>query len=150
MSGESEAEPKKEKDAKEEEPDKPSDWKDAILYVAQRASDAGYLPFTLVCLFFALLVYLLTRNLDSHDTLAFLERLTGSGWVWLGWVIALLEIPVGRWVLNRRTGDRDRQIARLQTEVTEARKRLKEQASKQPGLDLPLENGQKSEKLNPE
>ena len=150
MSGENTGEPPKEKEGAKAESDKPSDWKEAILFFTMRACDSAYLPFTIVCVFALGLVWLLTRNLDSHDNLSFLSRLSSSKWVWLGWVIAIAEVPIGRWVLNRRTADRDRWIARLQGEVEEARKQLKEQASKQAELDLRLENGQKRARLNPE
>ena len=49
-----------------------SDWKDALGYFAMRVCDSAYLPWSLVALFCLGIVWVLTRNLESKDALAFL------------------------------------------------------------------------------
>jgi hypothetical protein len=62
------------------------DWKDAIGIFTLKLMDSGLAPWTLVALFLFGLTWLVTRNLDSKDSLALITKLgSAHGFAWLGW-----------------------------------------------------------------
>ena len=124
---------KKEDDSEKSE----ADWKDTLALFFLNASDAGYLPWLLVSLFCLACIWLLTRNLDSKDSLGLLGRIgTLHGFAWIGWIVALIEIPIARWAFDRSKRLQRDELERLTEENAKARKLLKKS---QKELDLPLE-----------
>lgn len=92
-----------------------------------RVADSGLLPWSLLGIFFLSLIYILTRNLDSNDTLTFLAQLKSiNGLAWAGWVFAIAEIPIAGWAINRARTRGDRRIVQLENENERARTRLKQ------------------------
>src|SRR5690349_2061441 len=82
---------------------------------ALRIVDSGLAPWALVALFLLGGLYLLTRNLDSKDTLAFLSKLgTLRGLAWAGWIVAFIEIPICKWAIERTRKLRVNQLNQLQ------------------------------------
>jgi hypothetical protein len=93
--------------------------------ILMRLIDSGLGPWVAVSMFVLGGLYILTRNLDSHDNLALLSSIKISGFSWLGWVIALLEIPVFRWAVSREKRMGKNRVARLEDENKEAKEMLK-------------------------
>jgi hypothetical protein len=120
----------------EEDEDKksPSTWQMVGLF-ALRITDSGLAPWALVALFSLGGMWVLTRRLDSKDTLTFLSKFgTLHGLAWLGWVAAFVEIPICKWAINRARNLRLNQMRELQDENEKAREQLKK--LKQSELEL--------------
>lgn len=104
------------------------DWKDAIGIFTLKLMDSGLAPWTLVALFLFGLAWLVTRNLDSKDSLALIAKLgSAHGFAWSGWLFAFVEIPIARWAIKRARTMRSSELKRLQEEADKARKLLKKQ-----------------------
>jgi hypothetical protein len=102
------------------------DWKDAIGIVTLKLMDSGLAPWALVALFLFGLTWLVTKNLDSKDSLALIGKFgTAHGLAWLGWLVAFVEIPIARWAIKRARTMRNSEFKRLQEEADKARKLLK-------------------------
>ena len=114
---------------KNQNPENPQpNWKDAIGIFVLRTMDSGLAPWTLVALFLLGLIWVVTRNLDSKDSLALLTNFRNThGFAWLGWLLAFLEIPIARWAIKRARNMRSGELKRLEEEVDKARKFLKKQ-----------------------
>jgi hypothetical protein len=102
---------------------------------ALRIVDSGLAPWALVGLFLLGGMYVLTRNLDSKDSLAFLARFgTLHGFAWAGWIVAFIEIPICKWAINRARNLRLNQLNQLQDQSDKSVEELKKM--KQSQLEL--------------
>ena len=112
-------------DAKEH--GKPPEWKDVIAILGLRLADSGLLPWMVVAGFLLCLFWLPVRNLDSKDSLALMTHI-GSlrGLAWAGWVVALIEIPIAKWALNRARNLNSSRIKQLEEDVVKTREKLRE------------------------
>ena len=108
--------------ADDHEEKNPKMWQVVALF-GLRIVDSGLAPLVLVALFILGGLYVLTKNLDSKDTLAFLSKLaTLHGLCWAGWIFAFIEIPICKWAINRVRKLRLDQLSELrdQSEKTTA------------------------------
>ena len=107
----------------------------AIVWFAVRITDSGLAPWALVALFLLGGMYITIRQLGSKDTLTFRQGIgTLKGFAWVGWMIAFIEIPIFKGVLNRSRSSGKERIEQLQTENQKARELLR--ALKQSELKL--------------
>jgi hypothetical protein len=99
---------------------------DLGMVIALRVVDSGLGPWLMVVAVVLCFVWLMTRNLNSADTLLLLSRIgTLKGLAWCGWGIALIEVPIFVWVVNGiKRGALDRSN-RSEAESEKARDRLK-------------------------
>jgi hypothetical protein len=113
----------------------PKLW-DLVGYFAFRVTDSGLAPWTLVALFLLGGGWILTRHLDSKDSLSLITRI-GSlhGFAWSGWVFAFIEIPIAKWLINRARQLNKDKIARLEQENKKARELLKKHKLGEFGLE---------------
>lgn len=101
-------------------------FSEMVVFFVARIMDAGLVPWVLVASFLLGLVYVLTRNLDSKDTLAFVNSLLGHrGVAWLGWVCALIEIPIAACFIKRTRLHNQSKMQRLEEENWKSRELLK-------------------------
>ena len=106
--------------AEEHDEKKLSGWQMVGLF-ALRIVDSGLAPWALVALFLLGGLYVLTRNLDSKDSLAFLARFgTLHGLAWAGWIVAFIEIPICKWIINKTRRLRLNQLSQLQDQSEKA------------------------------
>ena len=117
--------------------DKPNLWTLVTVFLL-RIADSGLLPWAIVAAFVLALCYLLTRNLDSKDTLSFLNGIgTLRGFAWIGWLVALLEIPMYHWFAKRTRRGQDAHIQRIEAENEKAREMLKKFKQEEFKLEKP-------------
>lgn len=110
-------------------------WGDGLAYFLIRITDSCHLAWALVAAFLLIVLFILTRNLESKDALQFLWSVgSREGLGWCGWFVALLEIPIARWIIQRLQSKDGKEIERLREENGRARKKLKEY--KQAEFDL--------------
>lgn len=110
-------------------------WYDSLAVLGLRMADSGLLPWMLVAASVLGGYWLTVRNLNSQDTLIFMGRVASlKGLALAGWVIALVEIPIFRWVLNRNRALNSSRIKQLEEETARSRAKLKE--FKQAELEL--------------
>ena len=120
-----------------EKKDEGSKWHEAVVVLLLRICDAGYVGWVLVAIFVLGFVFLFTRNLDSKDTLALIQGIgTIHGLAWIGWIVALAEIPLMRILLDRSKRQGSGRIQRLEEENENARNLLKKYKQQ----ELELEN----------
>ncbi|MGB7746371.1 MAG: hypothetical protein WBN75_03710 [Verrucomicrobiia bacterium] len=111
--------------AKNKDTDRP-EWRDIAAVFVLRVTDSGLTPWALVACFLLANAWLITRNLDSKDTVAVISKIgTAHGLAWIGWLVAFIEIPIAKWAINRaRSGQRER-MRQLQDDNEKARELLK-------------------------
>jgi len=115
-------------------------WKEGLVFFALRICDAGYTGWILIAAFFLGVLFIFTRNLSSSDTLALLRGIgTLNGFAWIGWIFAIAEIPIMRWLLDKARRDNTSHLQHLEAENEKARKILK----KHKQTELNLEEEQK-------
>jgi hypothetical protein len=102
-------------------------WAQLIGMFVLRLMDSGLAPWVAVALFLLGMAFIIVRNLDSKDSLTFLQGLMNRhGVAWVGWLVAFIEIPIFRASLKRaRERGADRR-AELERENEKARKMLTE------------------------
>jgi hypothetical protein len=100
--------------------------RDMIGYFVLRITDSGLAPWALVALFLLGGVWIITRKLDSKDTLTLISKFgTFHGMLWAGWILAFIEIPIARWMIVRTKRLQSNRITHLQEENKKARDMLK-------------------------
>ena len=110
---------------------------DAVMFLLLRICDAGYVGWVLVVLFVLGVLHILTANLDSKDNLSLLQGIgTIHGLAWIGWIIALAEIPLVRLLLDKSRKQGNGRIRSLEEENEKARTLLKKYKQQ----ELELEN----------
>ena len=103
----------------------PSVWQMVGLF-AFKITDSGLAPWAVAALFVLGAMWVLTRHLNSTDTLALLSKFgTVYGVAWIGWIVAFIEIPICKWAINRARRLRLNQLRQLQDENDKAREQLK-------------------------
>ncbi len=106
-----------------------------VTYTVLRCADSGLLPWLLIALFILGLIWVSTRNLDSKDTLTLLSKVgTLHGFAWIGWIIALLEIPAFTWAVRRANKMAAERVGDTEAENEKVRNHLKK--TKQAQLEL--------------
>jgi hypothetical protein len=111
--------------AKQKDPDRP-EWRDIAAVFVLRVTDSGLTPWALVAIFLVAVIWVMTRNLDSQDTLALISNVgTVHGIAWLGWGIAFIEIPIAKWAINRARRSQNAKIEELEKDSDRAREQLK-------------------------
>jgi uncharacterized membrane protein YqhA len=105
--------------------DKPK-WFDVLAVLLLRMADSGLLPWMLVAGFLLTGFWLMVKNLSSGDTLALINKIaTLKGLAMVGWLVAIIQVPMYRWAINRARNMNASKIKQLEDEVVKAREQLK-------------------------
>lgn len=114
--------------------DTPKNWSAFGALILLKLADTGLLPAAFLCATMGAWWWVLTRNLNSPDTLKLLESLTGSRFfAWAGWIVAACVVPISVWAVRSARHNRETEIERLRAALVEKNGQTKKQLAGIPG-----------------